>query len=145
MKIGDCVENFVLKDQFDNEFDLYKNLDSDVLLVFYPKDNSLVCTRQLKDYSTNKTKLEDIGIKIVGINIESSQSHHFFCTNNSIELPILSDTNGKISKYFEAVNFLGLNKRKLVLIGKDRKVKFIKATISVNYLDTDEILEELKT
>ena len=145
MKVGDIVENFVLKDQFNNEFDLYKSLDSDVLLVFYPKDNSLVCTKQLKDYSANQDKLNEIGIKIIGININSSLSHYSFCTGNSIDIPVLEDNDGKISKYFDAVNLLGINKRKLVLVGKDKRVKFIKITLSVNYMDTDEIISELKT
>jgi thioredoxin-dependent peroxiredoxin len=145
MKVGDIVENFVLKDQFNNEFDLYKSLDSDVLLVFYPKDNSLVCTKQLKDYSANQSKLNEIGVKIIGINTNSSLSHYSFCTVNSIDIPILEDNDGKISKYFDAVNFLGINKRKLVLVGKDKRVKFIKSTLSVNYMDTDEIISELKT
>ena len=45
MKIGMEVENFQLNDQYNNKFDLYENLDQDILLAFYPKDNTLVCTQ----------------------------------------------------------------------------------------------------
>lgn len=58
MKVGDVVDNFKLKDQLNNEFDLYENLKTSVLLVFYPRDNSMVCTRQLVNYSVNKEKME---------------------------------------------------------------------------------------
>ena len=40
MKAGDLVSNFVLKDENGNDFELYKNLDKQVLLVFYPKDDT---------------------------------------------------------------------------------------------------------
>lgn len=52
--VGQSVQNFILPDQNGNDFDLYKNLDKNILLVFYPKDNSPVCSRQLSDYYLNK-------------------------------------------------------------------------------------------
>ena len=75
MKIGELVENFILMDQHNNEFNLFENLDKDILLVFYPKDNTPVCTKQLVDYSLNQAELENYGIKIVGINIDPVDFH----------------------------------------------------------------------
>ena len=48
--VGAIVENFSLKDQEGNTFNLYENLDESILLVFYPKDDSPVCTKQLTNY-----------------------------------------------------------------------------------------------
>jgi peroxiredoxin Q/BCP len=144
MKVGDVVDNFKLKDQFNNEFDLYENLQTSVLLVFYPKDNSMVCTRQLVNYSVNKEELEKFGVKIIGINIGAIDSHNSFCSNNSISFPVLSDPAKTVSKQFDALNIVGQNKRKLVLIGKDKKIKFIKSTFPVFFLDTNQILNELR-
>lgn len=144
MKIGDVVENFKLKDQFNNGFDLYKNLDTDVLLVFYPKDNTTVCTKQLVNYSVNQEELKRYGVKIIGVNIDPVDSHNLFCKNNSISFPVLSDPAKIVSTQFEALNIMGLNKRKLVLIGKDKKIKFIKSTLPIFFLDTNQILNELR-
>lgn len=144
MKLGDTVENFELYDQHNNKFNLYENLDSDVLLVFYPKDNSPVCTKQLMDYSLNQTELEKLGIKIVGINTEPVESHHSFCQNNKIEFPVLSDPQKTVSNKFDALNLMGQNKRKLVLVGKDKKVKYIKTSIPIFFVDSRQLLLELK-
>ena len=144
MKIGVKVENFQLNDQFNNKFDLYENLDEAVLLVFYPKDNSLVCTRQLVDYNSNLDELKKIGIKIVGINIDPVQSHNSFCTNKRIDFPVLSDPDKKVSKFFEALNPIGQNKRKLVLVGKDKLVKYQRSVLSVFFLDSKELLKDLR-
>lgn len=144
MIVGDTVDNFQLIDQFSNEFDLYSNLDKDVLIVFYPKDETAVCTRQLVDYSSNQEELDKYGIKIVGLNIDPVESHNSFCSNNKIDFPILSDNEKKVSKTFDALNILGKNKRKLVLVGRDKKVKFIKSTLPVFFLNAKQLLEEFK-
>lgn len=144
MKVGDVVDNFKLKDQWNNEFDLYENLQTSALLIFYLRDNSMVCTRQLVNYSVNKKELEKIGIKIIGINIGAIDSHNSFCSNNNISFPVLSDPAKTVSKQFDALNIVGKNKRKLVLIGKDKKIKFIKSTFPIFFLDTDQILNELR-
>jgi len=142
--IGSEVENFQLTDQFNNRFDLYENLQQDVLLAFYPKDNSPVCTKQLVDYSLNQQELLKFGIKIVGINIEPVESHRSFCANNKIDYPVLSDPEKKVSKYFDAINLLNQNKRKLVLIGKDKKVKFERSSLPMFFVDTRQLLNDLR-
>jgi peroxiredoxin len=144
MKLGDKVENFKLTDQFGNQFDLYENLDKNVLLVFYPKDNTLVCTTQLKNYSSNASEWEKYDIKVIGINIDPIESHKSFCLNNGIDFPVLSDPDKKISKMFEALNIFGQNKRKLIFIDKSKKVKFIKSTLPFIYLNSSEIMNYLK-
>jgi peroxiredoxin Q/BCP len=143
MKIGMEVENFQLIDQFNNKFDLYENLDQDILLVFYPKDNTPVCTKQLVDYSLNQEELKKFGIKIVGINIDPVESHRSFCAKNKIDYPVLSDPEKKVSKYFDAINPINQNKRKLVLIGKDKKVKFERSSLPMFFVDTRQLLNEL--
>lgn len=144
MKIGTTVDNFQLVDQNNNKFDLYENLDQDVLLAFYPKDNTPVCTKQLVDYTLNQTELKKFGIKIVGVNIDPVESHQSFCANNKIDFPVLSDPDKKVSKYFEALNLLGQNKRKLVLVGKDKRLKFEKSTLPMFFVDTRQLLNDLR-
>lgn len=144
MKIGERVENFILMDQHNNEFNLFENLDKDILLVFYPKDNTPVCTKQLVDYSLNQAELENYGIKIVGINIDPVDFHSSFCANNKIDFPILSDPEKIVSKRFKAISLFGQNKRKLVLINKDRIIKFEHSTMSLFFVDTRHIINELR-
>ena len=137
------VENFRLHDQFNNEFDLYKNLDQSVLLVFYPKDNTPVCTAQLVDYALIQKELISIGIKIVGINIDPVKSHNSFCFNNNINFPVLSDSEKTVSKYYGALNLIGKNKRKLVLIGKDKRIKYIKSTLPMFFIHSVHLLNKM--
>lgn len=142
--IGDVVENFVLKDQYGNKFDLYDNLNKKVLLIFYPKDNSPVCSRQMNDYTKNLNIFEENNISLIGINSDSEDKHLNFCNNLKITFPLLVDPNKQVIKKFNALTMLGTTKRKLVLIDTDRKILFEKNTLSLFYLDTTEILKTLK-
>ncbi len=136
--------NFTLKDQFGNEFELYKNLDKKILLVFYPKDESPVCSRQLNNYQVNVGLFEKEGILPVGINIESVDSHKSFCNFKSIEFPLLSDEDKTVSRQFNALNFLAINKRKLVLINTSAEIVYEKTTPSFFYTTAEKILEDIR-
>jgi len=132
--------NFVLKDQSGKEFELYKNLDSNVLLVFYPKDSSMVCSKQLADYNNNQDLFKMNFINLVGINIESSNSHKSFCDKLGLNFPVLSDTDKKVSKNYDALTFWGVNKRKLVLINSSKNVVFEKSVFNFRYPSVEEII-----
>lgn len=143
MKEGDLVSNFILKDEKGNDFELFKNLDTNVLLAFYPKDDTQVCSTQLTNYNENLDDFSKNGIKVVGISTDSVESHFSFCKKLNLNFPLLADTDKKVSKAFDAINFLGMNKRLLVLIGKDKKVIWSDSTLSITYLNTREILAKV--
>ena len=144
MKEGDFVSNFILKDENGNEFDLYKNLDKKVLLAFYPKDDSLVCSTQLSNYNQSLDDFINHGVRVVGISTDSVESHSNFCSKLKLNFPLLADVDKTVSKQFNALNFLGITKRLLVLIGTDKKVLWTDSTLSFTYIKTEEILEKVK-
>ena len=144
MKEGDFVSNFILKDENGNEFDLYKNLDKKVLLAFYPKDDSLVCSTQLSNYNQSLDDFIKHGVRVFGISTDSVESHSNFCSKLKLNFPLLADVDKTVSKQFNALNFLGITKRLLVLIGTDKKVLWTDSTLSFTYIKTEEILEKVK-
>ena len=144
MKEGDFVSNFILKNENGNEFDLYKNLDKKVLLAFYPKDDSQVCSTQLSNYNQSLDDFIKHGVRVVGISTDSVESHSNFCSKLKLNFPLLADADKTVSKQFNALNFLGMSKRLLVLIGTDKKVLWTDSTLSFTYIKTEEILEKVK-
>jgi thioredoxin-dependent peroxiredoxin len=139
MMIGEDVDNFRLKDQYGNLFDLYENLDKNVLLVFYPKDNSRICSKQLQNYQIREDLFLKRGIKVIGINIESIKSHKIFCDDKEIRFPILFDENKEISRKFKALNIFGFNKRKIVLVDKNRKIGLERDLPYYNFPTAEEL------
>ena len=144
MKVGDPAPNFILKDENGEDFELYKNLDKLLLLAFYPKDDTLVCSTQLADYNDYLDEFIKNGVNVVGINTDSVQSHSNFCSKLNLNFPLLADEDKKVSKQFDAINFLGMNKRLLVIIGTDKHILWTDSTLPVTYVKASEILEKVK-
>jgi len=141
MKVGDITPNFILLDEKGEEFELYKSLNQKVLLVFYPKDDTPVCSSQLAEYSENFDEFIKHGIKVIGISSDTNQSHSDFSSKLQLKFPLLSDADKKIGRQFDAINIFGLTKRKLVLIGPDKRILWTETTLPVTYLKTKEILK----
>jgi peroxiredoxin len=142
--VGELAENFILKDQDGKDFSLYENLDKKVLLVFYPKDNTPVCNLQLTDYDLNYEDFEKNNVRIIGINTADVSEHKSYCMQKGFKFPLLSDGDKKVSAQFDALNLLGQNKRKLVLIGTDKKILYEKTVLSFLYVNAEQIIKSLK-
>ena len=129
--VGDIAEDFILKNQLGKEFALYRNLQTRILLVFYPKDDTIVCSRQLTDYSNNIEMFNKSNISVVAINPGSTDSHANFCSKLKLNFNLLSDIDKTVCKKFNAVNAFGAIKRKLVLIDLDKIILFEKTFFSL--------------
>jgi len=145
MKVGQTAPNFILKDERGNEFELYKNLDRKILLVFYPMDDTPVCSSQLSEYNDNLEEFLKHGINVVGINADTIQSHIEFCNKLKIEIPLLADENKNVSRQYDALNFFGMNKRVLILIGTNKKVIWIGSTLPLKFIRSSEILSTISS
>ena len=95
-----------------------------VLLVFYPGDDTPVCTKQLCNYRDHMGVFSDLGVEVLGINPQSESSHAAFAKKHSLPFPLLSDPGGAVCRQYGALNILGMAKRALLLIGKDGRVKW---------------------
>lgn len=144
MMATEFAKNFKLKDQNGLEFQLYDNLDKRNLLVFYPNDDTPVCTRQLLNYNDYLTEFEENNIRIVGINTNSITSHNSFCNKIGLKFRLLSDNNNDVSRKYKALNLLGINKRKLVLVDMDKRILFKRTVFPSFYFTGEQILKELK-
>ena len=95
-----------------------------LLLVFYPGDDTPVCTKQLCDYRDNLDVFSDVGIQVLAINPQSSESHEAFARKYELPFPLASDLDRKCCAAYGAVGLLGMTKRALYLIGRDGRVKY---------------------
>jgi peroxiredoxin len=95
-----------------------------VLLVFYPGDDTPVCTKQLCDYRDNPGVFAELGVQVVAINPQSIDSHRGFAARHQLPFPVVSDQGGTVCRQYGALNFLGMARRALVLIGRDGRIKW---------------------
>ncbi|MEI8031827.1 MAG: peroxiredoxin [Chlorobiaceae bacterium] len=93
-----------------------------VLLIFYPGDDTPVCTAQLCDYGNNVAEFTKRGIAVIGISSDSPQSHKSFRERNTLPFTLLSDTEKKTARAYDALGFLGMSQRAYVLIDENGTV-----------------------
>ncbi len=68
-----------------------------VVLYFYPKDFTSGCTLEAKNFQRDLAKYEAAGAVIVGVSVDSADSHKDFCTKEGLSFRLLSDPEAKVS------------------------------------------------
>jgi peroxiredoxin len=105
-----------------------------VMLVFYPADFSPVCSDQLSIYQEVLGQIEEAGVQLLGISVDSSWTHNAFRKQLGLDIPLLSDfhAKGEVSrKYGAYIDDLGISNRSLVLIDEEGVVRWVYESPSV--------------
>lgn len=122
--VGDIAPDFTLPSS-QGEVSLATLLTKGaVLLVFYPGDDTPVCTKQLCNYRDNLGVFGEMGVQVIAINPQSVDSHRGFADKHKLPFPVVADAGGTICRQYGALNFLGMAKRALVLVGRDGRIKW---------------------
>ena len=86
-----------------------------VVLVFYPGDDTPVCTKQLCSYATGFEDFSNKGIVLLGINQDTLESHLKFKSKYKLPFPLLSDTDGKVCSEYGAKGLLGTKRATFII------------------------------
>lgn len=122
---GDQIPSFNLKDQNGNSFNTADYIGKKKLVIyFYPKDESAVCTKEACAFRDSFADFTDAGALVVGINSGSIESHSNFAKKNRLPFTLLSDTDNKVLKQFGIKPWLFLTGRETFVIGTDGKIAF---------------------
>lgn len=73
-----------------------------VVLYFYPKDGTPGCTKEACQFRDNLHELESRGVVILGVSLDSVQSHKEFAAKYNLNFPLLADTDASVSKAYGA-------------------------------------------
>lgn len=137
--VGDQAPDFTLPSST-GEVSLSKLLGKGaVLLVFYPGDDTPVCTKQLCNYRDNLGVFGEMGVQVVAINPQSVESHRGFADKHKLPFAVVADSGGKVCRQYGALNFLGMAKRALVLIGKDGRIKWRRTDFPIFHQTAEDV------
>lgn len=140
MKIteGQKAPDFELTDQNGVVQKLSSYKGSWVLLFFYPKDFTPGCTKQVCNLRDNFDELSKY-TKIIGISIDSSESHKRFIQKHELSFPLLSDTKKEVIKLYDSSGLLTA-KRNTFLINPEGNIEKIYLKVSPTH-QSEDILE----
>ncbi|QQS31607.1 MAG: peroxiredoxin [Acidobacteriota bacterium] len=127
MKIGEAAHDLILKDAEGNDWRLSDHRGRVVVLIFYPADNSPVCTAQMCSVRDHWSEYQATGAEVVGISTDSVESHKGFAEKNELPLKLLSDTDRKVSEMYGMKSWLpGRSARGVVVIDREGKIAYHK-------------------
>jgi peroxiredoxin len=125
IEVGEQAPDFTLRDQDGEKVSLADFRGRKVMLVFYPGDFSPVCGDQLSIYQEVKPEIEEKGVEMIGISVDSFFAHKAFQEKIGIDTRLLSDfePKGEVARaYGSYVEKLGFANRTLVLVDENGKV-----------------------
>lgn len=107
--VGKIAPSFTGKAVFPDgsvqEFDMKNYPHQNMVLYFYPMDNTPGCTKQAKKFRDDIAVLQDNNIMVVGISYDSIASHLAFQKKYMLPYPLLSDSNHRISKMYKTAGY----------------------------------------
>src|SRR3954454_11465440 len=144
--LGDKAPPFRLPGTGGREYALEDERGRVVVLVFYPGDNTPVCTTQLRSYTADWSRFEEVDATVWAINPESVEIHEdFACKEGGFAFPLLADTDKAVGTAYGVLGPVGFYRRSIFVIDGDGVVRYAHRALSgTTFRSTDEIVEAVK-
>ena len=121
---GDLIPDFTLLDQDGNPFNLRRQIGQKMVIYFYPKNESAVCTKEACAFRDSFEAFEDAGAMVIGINAGSVESHRKFAEKNRLPFTLLSDPGNAVLKKFGIKPVLFLTGRETFIVDEYGKIVY---------------------
>ncbi len=143
--VGSVAPEFALPSQEGTSVSLKDYRGKWVVLYFYPKDQTPGCSREAHNFQVDQPKYAERNAVVLGVSVDSVDSHKKFCTKEGLNFKLLADTDHKVSDAYGSLTNLAVVKfaaRHTFLI--DPRGKIAKVYTSVDPLKhSAEVLAEL--
>lgn len=123
-EVGSMAPDFELTDNEGQRWRLSDRRGRVVVLLFYPGDETPVCTKQLCSVRDRWDDYVETGAEVVGISTDSVEKHKQFVENRELPLKLLSDTSGEVARAYNASSWLpGRSARAVVVIDAEGRIR----------------------
>jgi len=118
-----------------------------VVLVFYPADNSPVCTVQLRSYTEDIASFADVGARVLAISPQSVEDHEQFAADNGgFAFPLLADIDKAVGREYGILGPVGFYRRSVFVIDREGVVRWAhRATAGLTFRPVDEIVAVVRS
>lgn len=127
LAVGDRAPLFKATLQDGSTFDLADVIGTKaVVLFFYPKDNTPVCTKEACAFRDSYEQFRDAGAEVIGVSGDSTASHQAFAARHRLPFPIISDADRSLRRLYSVPTPLGfLPGRTTYVIDKQGVIRLI--------------------
>ena len=108
--VGTTAPDFTLNSQEGKAVNLHDYRGKWVVLYFYPKDFTSGCTEEAHNFQRDLAQYEQKNTVILGVSVDSTESHEKFCTKEGLNFKLLADTKTEVSTMYDSVMNFGVAK-----------------------------------
>ena len=142
LKVGDIAPEFTLTNELGFPVSLKNFIGIKiVVLYFYPKDFTSGCTKEACSFRDDYHIYEEKGVEVIGISLDSQESHKKFSEKLNLPFSLLSDNQKEVAKQYGVLGFGSmLTKRVTFIIDKKGKIASIFSKVNIKK-HSKEVLE----
>ena len=143
IKVGDNAPNFTLPSQMGDEVTLSEYIGKkNVVLYFYPKDETRGCTREACEFRDRYDIFTNLGAEVIGISAQSVESHKSFATHHGLPFLLLSDEKNEVRKLYGVSATMGVIPGRVTFVIDKKGI--VRHTFSSQFQPEKHIKEALK-
>ncbi len=125
LDVGDSIPKFSLTDQNGKIFNAADQIGKHVMVIyFYPKDESMVCTKEACSFRDSFNDFTKAGAIVIGINAGTVASHKHFAEKEKLPFTLLSDPDNKVLKQFGVKGAFFMTGRETFVVDLNGKIAF---------------------
>lgn len=138
-RVGDIAPDFELEGT-EGRFKLSEHRGERVVLLFYPGDETPVCTRQFCSYRDRSEDMAKLDATLVGISGQDVQSHRDFTSHHGLTVPLLADPDKAVARLYGVTRPVLGTQRATFIVDENGTVAWCKIhALGLDYVDADEL------
>ncbi len=142
--IGDRAPDFTLPGPGGLSVSLSDYAGQPVVLVFYPGDDSPICTKQLNAYNDGLDQFAALDAQIVGISAQDVASKDAFVAKHGFDFPLLADTDKEVAAAYGTLGPIGFPRRSTFVIDAEGVIRYAhRAIAGLTFRPVSELIHEL--
>jgi len=139
-EVGQTAPTFTLPNQEGSPVSLDSYKGKWVVLYFYPKDMTTGCTIEAHNFQRDLDKYQALNAVILGVSVDTVDSHKQFCTKDSLTFTLLADPDKKVVMQYGSLGNFGpmvIAMRNTFLIDPSGKIVKVWTKVDPNVHSTD--------
>lgn len=143
--VGDQAPDFTLSGTGGRDYSLTEFRGHPVVLVFYPGDDTPVCTKQLNSYNDDLEQFSEMNAQVLGISAQDVSSHDAFSGKHGFDFPLLADTDKAVAGLYGTLGPIGFPRRSVFIVDGDGVVRYAhRAIAGLTFRPVKELIGELE-
>lgn len=144
--VGDRAPEFTLPGTGGQQFSLSDYAGRPVVIVFYPGDDTPICTKQLNAYNDGLERFRDVGAQVLAISAQDVPSHEkFSAKQGGFDFPLLADTDKSVAAAYGILGPIGFPRRSVFIVDGDGIIRYAhRAMAGLTYRPVSELVEALQ-